>query len=93
MNGKTKAIQAFKRFHGRNPDKESAVDFTPPKSLVYLGRAVAVEYESTKKLYGNHRPRLYRHKFSGGVRLLAHPNGKWVLVHGGKFRVSDWLRG
>ncbi len=88
-----KSVKAFKKFHGRAPDKINHVDFSPPKSLIYLGKVKAVEYESDKKLHGTHKPRLFRHKCGSGVSLLAHPNGKWVLIHGGKFRVSDWLRG
>ncbi len=93
MKRASQAEKVYQKFHGRGSSRKTMVDFSPPKSLVSLGRAVAVEYESSKRLYGTHKPRLYRHKFGSGVQILAHPNGKWLLVYGGRFRISDWLRG
>ncbi len=35
----------------------------------------------------------YTHKMGPGVQLLATPDGKAVVLIGGRFRVTDWLRG
>lgn len=93
-----KAIQNYKRFHGRDPEalasgKFGSFSFTMPKSVTFLGTAYAIEYESTKKLSGIHRNRLYRHKMGPGVKIYLHPDGKSLIITGGKFRVTDWMRG
>lgn len=88
-----KAIRNFKTFHGRAPRKLGGLDFTMPRSLTYLGNAYAIEYESTKALHGTHKLRLYRHKVGPGVKIYLHPDGKTLLIRGGHFRVTDWMRG
>lgn len=64
-----------------------------PKSVTYLGTVYSIKYESTKKLYGTHHKRLYEHKTGPGVKIYLHPNGKSLIITGGKFRVTDWMRG
>lgn len=64
-----------------------------PKSLTFLGNCYSIKYESTKKLNGTHRLRLYEHKTGPGVKIYLHPNGKTLFIQGGKFRVTDWMRG
>jgi hypothetical protein len=88
-----KSLRNFQKFHGRRPTKFTSIDFTMPRSLTYLGDAYAIEYESDKKLKGVHRRRLYRHKTGPGVKIYLHPNGKSLIITGGKFRVTDWMRG
>ena len=87
------SIQKFKTFHNRNPKKFGGFSFTMPKSVTYLGDAYAIEYESTKALKGTHKLRLYRHKVGPGVKIYLHPDGKTLIIRGGKFRVTDWMRG
>ena len=93
ISHKEKAVQNFKRFHGRAPEKRTAIRFTMPKRLTFLGGGIAIEYESDKILHGQRKPRLYRHKFGSGVKIYLHPNRQWLLVGGGNFRVTDWMRG
>ncbi len=88
-----KAIRNFQKFHGRAPKKFSGLDFTMPRTLTYLGDCYAIEYESEKKLHGTHKRRLYRHKVGPGVKIYLHPDGKTLLIRGGHFRVTDWMRG
>jgi len=64
-----------------------------PQSLIYLGNLYAIKYESTKALSGRHRLRLYEHKTGPGVKIYLHPNGRTLIITGGKFRVTDWMRG
>lgn len=87
-----KAVQNFRKFHGRVPDRQTSIEFSMPKGLTYLGVAIAIEYESDKLLRGVRKPRLYRHKFGKSVKIYLHPNRKWILVGGGRFRVTDWMR-
>lgn len=89
----SKAVKNFSRFHGRKPEKFSGVTFTMPRSLTLLGECAAIEYTSTKKLQGTFKKRLYRHKTGPGVKIYLHPNRKWLLISGGQFRVTDWMRG
>ncbi len=93
VDHKNAAKTNFQKFHGRAPSKFTSIDFTMPKSLTYLGTLNAIEYVSDKKLQGSFKKRLYRHKAGPGVKVYLHPNGKWVFISGGKFRVTDWMRG
>ncbi len=88
-----RAIKNFKRFHGKPPSKLGGFEFTMPKSVTYLGDVYAIKYESTKRLNGVHKRRLYEHKTGPGVKIYLHPNGKSLIITGGKFRVTDWMRG
>lgn len=87
------AVENFHRFHGRKPEKLSGVSFTMPRQLTYLGELAAIEYVSDKKLKGTFKKRLYRHKAGPNVKIYLHPNGRWLLISGGNFRVTDWMRG
>lgn len=88
-----KAVRNYARFHGRTPRKLGGIEFTMPKSLTYLGDLYSIKYESDKKLAGTHKIRLYEHKTGPGVKIYLHPNGKSLIITGGKFRVTDWMRG
>lgn len=88
-----KSIRQYQTFHGQRPRKLGGLDFTMPRSLTYLGDAFAIEYESSKTLNGTAKRRLYRHKVGAGVKIYLHPDGKTLLIRGGKFRVTDWMRG
>lgn len=93
MGHKEKAIKNFKRFHDRNPKKFGSFQFTMPLSVTYLGALHSIKYESTKRLAGTHRLRLYEHRSGPGVKIYLHPNGKSLIITGGRFRVTDWMRG
>lgn len=88
-----KAVQNYKKFHGRSPAKLGSFEFTMPKSVTYLGDAYAIKYESTKKLGGVHKKRLFEHDMGPGVKIYLHPNKKSLIITGGRFRVTDWMRG
>ena len=88
-----KTVQRYKAFHGKPPKKFSSFELTIPRSVTYLGNACAIEYESTKALRGTHKLRLYRHKIGPGCKIYLHPDGKTLIIRGGKFRVTDWMRG
>lgn len=94
MKGGKKALARYKKFHGRSPEKNTKINFPYPKQLVLLGKGVAIEYESDK-VFGNRprKKRLFRHKFGRKVKIYTDPQGKALYIVGGKFRVTDWLRG
>ncbi len=95
VSHKEAARANYKRFHGRAVEKTTGIDFTMPRTLTFLGDGVAIEYDSDKRVYGNpvSKKRLYRHLFGKGVKIYLHPNRKWILIGGGNFRVTDWMRG
>ncbi len=94
MGHKELAKKNYKKFHKRSTEKETNVSFVMPRALTYLGAGNAIEYVSDKILPGKKRTgRLYRHKFGSGVKIYLHPNRDWILIHGGNFRVTDWMRG
>lgn len=94
MSHKQLAKKNYEKFHKRKIEKETAIQFTMPKALTFLGVGAAIEYRSDKALPGRSRKiRHYRHKFGSGVKIYLHPNKKWILVGGGNFRVTDWMRG
>jgi len=35
---------------------------------------------------------VYDHKFGAGVQTYATPNKRALIITGGNFRVTDWLR-
>lgn len=87
------AKKNYEKFHGRPVQKTTAIQFTMPRALTFLGDGAAIEYKSDKKLGRlSNKKRLYRHLFGPGVKIYLHPNRKWILISGGKFRVTDWMR-
>lgn len=95
MKDLTKAAQRFKKFHAKAPTKivtESVRIKGWPKALVFLGKGFAVEYKSDKLAHGERVTKHYRHKLGAGVNFYTDPDGQMLIVFGGKFRVTDWLR-
>jgi hypothetical protein len=79
------AIGKYRSFHGRNPRKVHQVHFHIPKRLVYLGRAVAIEYECDKlNGGGDGKSAVYRHEFDRGAILCADEQGRGQLFISGK---------
>lgn len=100
---KKQTYENFKKFHGRPPEKKTSIEFTMPQSLTFLGGGYSIKYESDKPLYRGHgrtpsgrtpvrKKRLYEHQFGPGVKIYLHPNRRWLIIGGGKFRVTDWMR-
>lgn len=95
------ALKRFQGFHGRAPSKIRSVELPLPNDLrklelVYLGRAIAIEYESDKVMHKADRrlpkSRTYRHEFGAGVEVYCDASGRVGIIRGGKFRVTDWMR-
>jgi hypothetical protein len=93
MSEKAEALKRYRKFHGHEPRKYSTINIPYPRILVCLGKGVAIEYESDKKdknvPTGKNE---YRHKFKQGVKIYTDKKGKILIITGGKFRVTDWMR-
>jgi hypothetical protein len=95
-----KAVKRFERFHDRAPNKVGLVEIPHPKAVVFLGAGVAIEYRSDKHVLSlgdkvsvaRGKTRLYRHLFGPGVKVYTDPEGQALIIIGGKFRVTDWMR-
>ena len=78
-------IIKYRAFHGREPSVLSKIDFNVPEKLVYLGKAVAIEYSCKKRNGGGDgRMATYRHTFKGGVILAMDKSAKKQLYIIGK---------
>lgn len=70
----------YKSFHGREPGRFLYSQFYIPRSLIYLGRAVSITYESDKKHGGGDGyPCNYIHKFTTPVDLYMDERGRVQL--------------
>jgi hypothetical protein len=85
------AQKAYRRFHGKPPDKTIETIFTVPDKLVYLGEAVSIIYKSDKKHGGgNGTPRLFKHDFKSGVFLAMDKSAKRQLyIIGNRLKVTQ----
>ncbi len=73
-------LDRYRQFHGRGRPKVSATDFHYPKTLIYLGRVVAIAYDSDKKNGGGDgKPCIYEHEFETPVGLFMDERGKKQL--------------
>jgi len=54
----------YAEFHGKESRRTTGVDFHIPKRLVFLGKAVAIEYRCNKlNGGGDGKQAIYRHEF------------------------------
>lgn len=99
LRGLAPALRRHRQFHGTAGRIAGRVAFAYPKRLILIGRAVSVVYVpprySAKSFRTRtlRRPGEYIHKFGPSVNVYATDNGKSIILLGGKFRVTDWLRG
>ena len=89
-----KAEKLFKRFNKRKADRLTSIDLPAfPKKIVFLGEAVEIVYKAVGKMNSPRPNGGHKHSFGKGVKIYADPTGKCLYVLGGKFRVTDWMRG
>jgi hypothetical protein len=80
----------YRSFHGHDPRYERQVPFTPPKSFVLLGEAVAVEYRCDKLAGGGDgKNAVYRHSFDKGAILVMDQTRRQLFILGSKIRVTS----
>lgn len=85
------AERKYKQFHGHPYRYIKDFDFKVSKTLVILGKAVAVEYE-TDKLNGggDGRKAIYRHEFETPAYVCCDPSGKRQLyILGDRLKITE----
>lgn len=85
------AIEKYRQFHGKEPRRVTAKRFHVPEELVYLGRAVAIEYECSKNNGGGDGTKaVYRHRFETHAILCMDSKAKGQLyILGSKLAVNS----
>ncbi len=93
------ASRRYKRFHGVPGKQVGKVKFVYPRRLILIGRAISVVYQpprhSTKffRTRKSKKAGQYIHRFGKTVSIYTTERGDAAIILGGKFRVTDWLRG
>lgn len=78
--------EKYFEFHGRDVRKERRVVINdPPETLIVLGKAIAIEYE-TDKFHGggDGKKAVYRHEFETPCLVCMDETGKRMLYITGK---------
>lgn len=90
--GSNKAAKLYETFHGKTPAKTRTVNLPTPKALVELGRAVAIEYECTKrngvKPSRAGKKNVFRHEMPKGNILSTDESGTLLIIRGPKLKVK-----
>lgn len=80
----------YEKFHGRMVDTDVEVGFHDPKRLVYLGQAVAIEYQCDKENGGGDgQEAIYRHEFPSENVLATDETGRQLYILGPRLRVDE----
>lgn len=81
----------YKMFHGKAPRRVDEIDLHVPRRLIRLGRAVAVEYECSKRNGGGTgKPEIFRHTFGKGTILCMDETKRHQLyIIGDKLKVTE----
>ena len=87
----TNARDRYEQFHGRSVRQERDFSFRQPKTLVVLGKAIAIEYECDKwNGGGDGTVAVYRHEFETQCLVCMDETGrKQLYVVGNKLKVTD----
>ena len=85
------AERKYAEFHGKEPKRETGVNFHVPKRLVFLGRAVAIEYRCSKyNGGGDGKSAIYRHEFETPAVVCMDETGrKQLYVIGPQITVDE----
>lgn len=75
----------YTTFMGFGPKKTRSIPKINTRHLTELGRGLEIGYQSNK---WEHKPNNYLHQFGKDVRLLASADGRTLILHGGKLRVT-----
>lgn len=86
-----KAANKYKQFHGFTVRWKRKFDFHAPKTLIVLGKAVAVEYECDKLNGGGDGKRaVYRHEIETPAYVCMDETGRRQLyIVGNKLKVTQ----
>jgi len=80
------ARKMYKVFNDKEPKKTLSIPHVDADELAHLGSALEIGYKS-KKWTG--KPENYLHKFGKGVKLYATPDGKYLVIGGGKMDIQE----
>ena len=85
------AFSKYAEFHGKAPRRLSGIEFHQPKKLVFLGKAVAIEYRCNKRNGGGDgRTAIYRHEFeTPSVVCMDETGRKQLYIIGTRITVDD----
>lgn len=83
---RAKAEGKYKEFHKRPPRRRIALPAIDTSELVQLGSALEIGYKSDK---WTGKKQNYLHQFGKGVRLCSTPDGKALVILGGKLNVEE----
>jgi len=86
INPKNQSKKLFESFQGRAAQGEKKIELNDMTRLTYLGKIIAVEYETYKPHLDN-KKEVYRHDFDHAADLLT--NGKELIIHGGKIKINS----
>ena len=91
MNKKSEDL--YETFHGKKAKTRKTVTIPDIKELVYLGRAVAVEYECTKKngvkSSRSGKRNVFRHEMPKGNILSTDSTGRILIIRGPKLSIKE----
>lgn len=88
---KKSAQRKYHDFHGRTVQWKKKFDFHTPKTLIILGKAIAVEYECDK-LHGggDGKKAIYRHEIETPAYVCMDETGRRQLyIVGNKLKVTE----
>lgn len=85
---RAKADDKYTEFHDKKPNRRFSVPQIDTEELTYLGDALEIGYKSGKWEKGS-RKNNYLHQFGKNVKLCATPDGKALVIFGGKMNVQD----
>jgi hypothetical protein len=84
-------------FEGQEPPEISEIETPSFDEAIVIGQLIDLSYLCyPKQARGTEKEgdTPFRHKFSKPYPMvLVHPNGRAVMIVGGKFKVTDWFRG
>lgn len=85
------AVRGYREFHGKQPRARTRGRFHDPKTLIFLGRAVKIEYLSNKRHGGGDgKYAVYVHKFETPVNLYMDETKKRQLyIIGSQLKVTE----
>lgn len=85
------AKRSYEEFHGKRPRRTSGLNFHVPRKLVFLGKAVAIEYRCSKwNGGGDGRSAVYRHEFeTPAILCMDERSGKQLYIIGPRITVDD----
>lgn len=90
------AARQYRRFHRVAPRRVSRIFLAAPRRVMRIGRVTRLNYvpdRGSGKQDAKGKTIEYFHDFGPGVQGFVSEDGRQLIITGGRFRVTDWLRG